>query len=213
MNLPHYIKITQLLVIFTMIFAMLLLDWKKPQNRLLLLILWVCSLTEIVSSIFVYYRTSIGAVYSVSIILHDVLWLTLLLRNTSFSKNIRFLPFVFFALGCLNLLALEGSKSFNSYTFVLGSLLFIIIYLLESFKQLKSENFYFFSSSSFMLLSAPMLFYFGLSFAFSFKSKLLLHTFIGEIILYDLLIYSVNIIYYTLINIYVYRERRLRHAG
>lgn len=214
MNLPFYIKITQFYVILTFIIALVCLDHKKANHKYLLYILIVCSSTEIVSSILIYFHKSISTFSSVCIIIHDYLWLIFLIKNSILKKARVGVLLAFLSISIINLLYIEGLVNFNYFTFILGAFLYIVIFLYESFYQLKKENLSFFLTNSYLLFFSPILFFFGLSFAFAFQSKLLLYnSIVGKISLYDFIIYFVNIIYYTLINIYIYREKRLRNAG
>lgn len=203
----------QLYVVFTFIIALIYLHYKKVNHKFLLYILIIGSITEVVSSALLYLHESISTVYSVYIIIHDYLWLNFLLKNTILKKTRAGLLSVFLSLSVINLFYIEGLVNFNYYTFVLGAFLYITIFIIESFYQLKKENFSFFLSNDYLLLFAPVLFFFGFSFAFAFKDKLLLYKIIiWNVELYYFIGYFVNIIYYTLINIYIYRERKLKHA-
>lgn len=214
MDLPFYIKPTQLYVVLTFIIAVLFLDRKKANHKYLFFILLTCCLTEILASIFVLLKKEISILYSVSIIIHDCLWLYLLFNNATIHKNIlRLILIYFIGFSLLNFIFFEGVKTFNNYTFILGAFTYIVMFLYISFSQLKRENLGFFISNDYLLYFSPILFFFGLSFAFAFKDKLLLYrTIIWDIELYYFIGYFVNIIYYTLINIYIYREKRLKHA-
>ena len=80
---------------------------------------------------------------------------------------------------------------------------------MESFYQLKQENFPFFFSNQFLLLMAPVLFFIGLTFMLGFKNhEILMAVFFGKLQLYKTINIVVNIVYYTLLNIYIYREKK-----
>lgn len=119
----------------------------------------------------------------------------------------------FLLFGLFNLVFIEKGDC-NFYTFIAGGLLYIALFIYESFLQLRNENFSFFLSRKYLLLSVPILFFFGFSFIFGFKSdELAERKIFGLIELFDFIAYFSNISYYTLINIYIYRERRLKYAG
>ena len=74
---------------------------------------------------------------------------------------------------------------------------------------LKDENIGFFKSNHFILISSPIIFFFGLSILFGFNSMKLIKTIVfGNVTLYRFIIIFVNIIYYSLLNIYIIKEKR-----
>lgn len=181
----------------------------KRTNKIVLIILLLAILNEVVTKIV----ASSGLNMTVYAFLHNLLWFYILYLSISNKSMIRFGLLVFIVFGLINFIFLEGQKAFNFHTFILGAFIYISLFIYESFYQLKKENFTFFKSNNYLLLFSPVLFFFGLSFVFGFKSKALADTIVfGNISLYDFIIYFVNIIYYTLINIYIYRERKLKHA-
>jgi len=170
-------------------------------------------LTEIFSTFLEYFNYSLGLTYSLSMIINGSLWLVLISEVFLNKKAASILLAAFLLFSIINLFFGEGLTNCNFNTFIVGAFIYISIFIYESFYQLKKENLSFFLSNNYLLLSSPILFFFGLSFVFGFKSRELAETTIfGNIRLYEFIIYFVNIIYYTLINIYIYREKRLKHA-
>lgn len=209
----HFLSPLKIIVLLTLLSGLLFLNRKKQIHRHLLAILWVCFLTEVINSILIVNKKSIVLCVSISIIIHHGLWLWMLARNAA-KKNAAFLLLGCFLLfGLINLSFLDGTKKFNYYTFVVGAFLYIIIFIYESFCKLRQENFDFFLSNTFILLTAPVLFFFGLSFMFGFNSKnVTSYLLFGQLKLYTFISYFVNIIYYSLINLYIYREKKLKHV-
>lgn len=165
----------------------------------------------IISHILFHCGKSISFISTIYIILHQLIWFMILFANYKFLKKIIFITFIIFS--CLNLLFIEKILKFNTLTFIFGSFIYLIFYIFNSFKQLKNEKLFFFQTNNFILISAPTLFFLGLSFIFSFQSKLLTSLIVfGSIKLYTLINYFVNIIYYSLINLYIYKERKLQNA-
>ncbi|HLA56560.1 MAG TPA: hypothetical protein VK623_10690 [Flavobacterium sp.] len=120
---------------------------------------------------------------------------------------------VFLAFSIINLLMFEGFSRFNFYTFIIGALLYIVLFIQDSFYRLKHEDFAFFQSNNYLLLFAPILLFLGLSFVFGFKSHSLNSTVIfGNVKLYGFIVCFVNIVYYVLINIYVNREKKMKYV-
>ena len=94
-----------------------------------------------------------------------------------------------------------------------GALLYVLLFLHDSFGELKKENFNYFTSNKYLLVATPVLFFIGFSFIFGFKNtdidKIEI---LGLFTIYEFISYFANITYYTLINIYIYREKRLSNA-
>lgn len=209
----EFLKPLKILVVLTFVLALAGLKWQNHTHRYILQILCVCMLTELINSILIFNSKSISLPFTLSVILHHSIWLLLLGRVTVFQKTFRFLLFGFIVFAIANLFFIEGTDRFNYYTFVVGAFLYIVIFIYESFYKLKQEDFPFFLSNNYLLLLAPVLFFFGLSFMFAFQSKSITSFIIfGDIKLYTFIIYFVNIVYYTLINLYIYREKRLRNV-
>lgn len=209
----HFLTPLKIIVLLTLLSGLLFLDRKKQIHRHLLTILWVCFLTEAINSILIVNKKTIGLFVSISIIIHHGLWIWMLAKNAA-QKNAAFLLLGCFLLfGLINISFFEGTKEFNDYTFVFGAFIYIIIFIYESFCKLRLENFDFFTSNTFILLTAPVLFFFGYSFMFAFNSKNVTSFLLfGQLKLYTFISYFVNIVYYSLINLYIYREKKLKHV-
>jgi hypothetical protein len=209
----EFLKPLKIVVLLTFLFAVTILQWQNTTHRYVLKILAVCILTELINSALIVNAKSIVLCYTLSIVIHHSLWLSLLSRFVTFPKTayLFFLGFTGFAI--VNLFFIEGTDKFNYFTFVAGAFLYIGLFIYESFSQLKKENFPFFLSNDYVVLLAPVFFFFGLSFMFGFKSKEITSFLIfGDVKLYTFIAYFVNIVYYTLLNIYIYREKRLQHV-
>jgi hypothetical protein len=64
-----------------------------------------------------------------------------------------------------------------------------------------------------LLLFCPVMFFLGLNFILAFKSTSISSTKIfWDVTLYQLINYPVNIIYYTLINVYMFTEKRNKNV-
>jgi hypothetical protein len=203
----------QVYVYFTFLMALLFYKAKKKAFKLLSFILLICVLTEIFTSVLNSENKSLGFLYTISAIIHHGCWLILLYKFSQHKLWIRGLIIGYFLFGILNLLFFEGTLKFNFYTFIGGAFLYLVIFIFESFYQLKNENFAFFNSNEYLLLFSPVLFFFGMSFVLGFKSRILISTIVvSDINLYQFINYLVNIVYYSLINIYIYREKTLKDA-
>jgi len=213
MDFIQQINPIQIYIYFTFIMALLFFKPQQEAHKILFVILLICVVTETVTNILVMQSKSVGSFVSMSIILHHTCWLILLYKSSRRRQWIKILIVGYLIFGIVNLFFLEGLERFNFYTFICGAFLYLVIFIYESFSELKSENFSFFTSNQYLLLFAPVLFLFGLSAVFGFKSHVLTTTtVIGNINLYQFINYFVNLIYYSSINIYIYREKMLRNA-
>ncbi|MFP9100393.1 hypothetical protein ACLI09_15185 [Flavobacterium sp. RHBU_24] len=97
---------------------------------------------------------------------------------------------------------------FNNYLMVVGAFIYLVLFITESFYELQKENFPFFSSNVFILLFSPILLFLGLGIGFGFNSSKLLDTKVFGVDLYDFISHFTSIFYYSLINLYIYREKR-----
>lgn len=207
----QFLKPLKILVMLTLLYAVFALQWKNQIHRYLLEILLVCFFTELINSILIFYSKSIVLSVTLSIILHHSLWLLLLKRFVTFPKTVHILLLCFIAFAIINLFFIEGTDNFNYYTFVVGAFIYLVVFICESFYKLKQENFAFFLSNSYLLLLAPVLFFFGLSFMFAFDSKSITSCIVfADIKLYTIIIFFVNIVYYAFINIFIYREKKMK---
>lgn len=206
------LNLVKIVVFVTFIVACISLKLEK-QNKVLFAILLLNFCTEIATSVMVYNKKSIVFITTVSILLHHALWLYML-GMLWLNKATGYIPvalFLFFAL--TNLFFIEGFFAFNFKSFIFGALLYILIFLYYSYYNLQKENFPFFSSNSYLLLFCPVLFFLGFSFIFGFKNKALNSTLIfGTFKLYSFISIFVNLAYYSLINIYIYRNKRIQNV-
>ena len=199
-------------VFVTFFLSLFFLNLKNRLHKKLIYLLSSSLLTEIAVVIFIVYDLNFTIVYSISFILHFFFWLIIFFeinKNHKF-KKIFIMFFLFF--GILNLFFLE-KLNLNYLTFIFGSFTYIMIFFYEIFNNLNKEKFNLISFNSYVILTTPILFFIGFSLLFSFRDYSLMSVKIYKsIIFYDFISYSVNIIYYSLINIYIYRERKLKNA-
>lgn len=210
-SIVQLLNTTRIFVIITFTSSLLFLNLKNENNKLLLSILSVSFITELVAVILICTdnRTLIGTLYSLSVLLHHGLWLYLLISSVYKSKYLYYVLVSFILFGVYNLYFLEGVVKFNYLTFIVGALLYIIIFIYQSFLQLKQENFPFFQSNNYLLLFAPILFFFGMSFMFGFRSNEITSAIIfADIKLYKVINQFVNCIYYLLLIVYIYKEKK-----
>lgn len=208
----HFLNPIKIIVALAFCYAAFNLDRKKPLNRKILAILLVCLLTEIINSVLKSSGKSTNLSTSLSIIAHGALWLWLLAGLVAIRMVALAALLVFLIFALADLFFLEGLWRFNYYPFVAGAFLYIVIFIYESFYRLYKEDFEFFLDRKYLLLLAPVLFFFGVSFMFGFKSKEVTSSLVfGRVKLYTFIIYFVNSAYYGLVAGYVFRERKERN--
>lgn len=170
-------------------------------------ILSICTFTEIVSKILSYNHISLWYLYNFSFIIHNSFWLKILLRDDHLSQKKIIASYIIFSIIIYGFI--DTTNFFNKIIMIVGALIYLVLFIVISYKNLKDENIDFFKSNHFILISSPIIFFFGLSILFGFNSKKLFDTIVfGKIHLYRFIIIFVNIIYYSLLNIYIIKEKR-----
>jgi hypothetical protein len=201
--------IIKILVLITLLHALFNLKRKKPINKLLVFILTLSFFTEAINTFLKYKMIPFGIFTTLSLVINAILWMLILHQVFRIKRGIVLSMILFAVFAIINLFFIEGYIKFNYYTFVLGSFLYVVLFIYESFYQLKKENFYFFQSNKYILLFSPILFFLGLSLMFSFKSFSLTSTkIIGEVKLYTFINIFVNVIYYLSLNYYILKEKK-----
>jgi hypothetical protein len=204
-----HIDFIYVFISITSLLAWIFLPKTKPFHFLILIILSIDFFTETSSNLLRIFDLKIALLYNISILFHHSLWLWLLLKNAFFPKLGKMMLLVFILFGVFNLLFGEGISTFNFSTFIVGALLYLIGFIVESFFRLKQEDFAFFHQNDFIVLSAPLLFFIGFSMMFGFRNHdLNAYLILGKWELYTVISHMGNIIYYGMILWYVYMERQ-----
>ncbi|WP_162127735.1 hypothetical protein [Flavobacterium phycosphaerae] len=202
--IPHIFTPIKILVLLTFILGLLYLNKQNTRHKVLLCVLFVSVVTEMGGAIL----TNLSLLYSIAFIVHNTLWLSMLFlfKNTRFLKKI-IIAYVVFCV--FYFLYKEVDTPLNTDNFIIGAFIYLFTFLTLSFKELKAENIVFFQSNRYLLLCSPLIFFFGYSIMFGFGD----HVLTGEVLfrdtlLYDFVSYLSNIIYYLLILLYIYTEKR-----
>lgn len=199
-------------IIVTCLFAFYKLRRNWKIYKFLISMLLINATTEITNYFLLSVHLSIKVSTNINILITDALWLIILLKDYSINKAAKFFLAALSLFSMINFFFIERPHTLNSYTFIFGAFTYISAFIIKSFYMLKREYLAYFISNNYLLLLAPILYFFGLSFIFSFKdiplAKVMIFT---DIPLYTLIACFVNFIYYSLINIYIYRERKLQH--
>jgi hypothetical protein len=115
----------------------------------------------------------------------------------------------FWAFAILNFVYIEWVDEFNYYSFIVGASIYLLFFIIESYKQLNKENVVFFISNNYILLFTPLLFFYGLSLMFGFKtSSIRSYIIYSDLSLYGFIINAACVAYYSLMSIYIYREKK-----
>lgn len=151
---------------------------------------------------------------NIYVLIHTILWFLILFEKSRFKKQIICIMFSFIVFWVIDFLFVAKVSHFCTNSFILGALFYLIIFTYQSFYELKNNNLTFFQNNDYLLQSAPILLFLGLSFVLGFKNKALQNTIIfGTINLYQFISYFVNIVYYTIINVYIFKEKKsLKHV-
>ncbi len=178
------------------------------MHRYLLYILFVVFFTELINSILVYNNRPIRIPFNISIIFHDICWMLAFREIINRKKMSNVILYLFVLFSVVNFIIIEITDEYNYYTFVFGALLYVSLFIYESYRQLKEENLMYFLSNNYLLLFAPVYFFFGMGLMLGFKSLgVTKKVLFGSVTLYVFIVNIVCIAYYTLINIYIYREK------
>ncbi|MEL1245873.1 hypothetical protein AAEO56_16485 [Flavobacterium sp. DGU11] len=204
------ITFSQFLIFTTVLMMLFLFKRKKKVHILLLLIVTVCLGTEMLTNFFIINSIGFGALYSISAVIHNVLWFAVLFSIIERLRYLKILILAYVLLAIINFLFIEGRLQFNVYSFALGAVLYLIIFISENIIQLQRENFLFFEKNESLLLYTPLLLFIAMSIVLGFRdTQLSDKKIIYGLSLYDLIISFANILYYSIITIYIYREKKL----
>ena len=200
----------QVCIKFYIVLSLILYFYYGNKNKELGFLLFFAVVNGFMTYLFKSYEIKSFLNNNLYILFHNFTWFYIIRKKKDI---LLFKDFYFFLLVIISLLTFINTSIFNEfnyYNFIFGALAYTFIFIIESYKNLKNSSLIFFTSNNFILLFAPILFFLGMSFLLGFKSKSINSILVfGDLTFYMLINYSVNIIYYTLINIYIYKERKL----
>ncbi|MCF6130939.1 hypothetical protein [Flavobacterium wongokense] len=113
---------------------------------------------------------------------------------------------------CIASYFFNSIHKFNQDIFVFGSLAYLVVFIIVSINNLKEEDLDFFTSNNFILISSPLLFFLGMALIFGFKNKELNNQDVLGMKFYELVNLFGNITYYSLVNLYIYKEFKQKNA-
>lgn len=185
---------------------------KKNKHRILIPILALATFNIVLTDIFLHYKIPIFFNNNIYILVHQFLWLLLLKEFVSLKGyNVLLIFFLVFAIA--NLVFFEGINKLNTRTFVCSAFLYLALFIYECYRKLREEQLESFMENDFILYSSPLLFFVGFSLLFGFKNKTINDLVLfDKVNLYNFISYFVNFTFYTLINVYLYKEGKLKNA-
>ncbi len=168
-------------------------------------ILILSALNSIVTDICISYKIPVYLSNNTYVILHAGLWFYIvkeyLGKKQALILGVIWGGLTLYYVSTINIL----DKFYNRY-FALTSIIYIILFFVLCIKRLKNEDIDFFNSNTFILIAAPVIFLLGMSFMFGFDAKIFSEITIVDIGIYELINFIVNVIYYTLLNYYIYKS-------
>jgi hypothetical protein len=212
MEFSEIVNPIKIVVLVTALHAWMRLDTRRRENAYLFVILCGALATETTNSVLSYAGRPFNMVVTAFAVVHHSLWLLLLGHILRYGRSMTLIAVGFIVFALANVLFLEGTSHFNYYTFVVGAFIYLMIFLYESSAQLRRENFDFFLCGSYLLIFAPVIFLFGFSLVFGFRSRQISSAMIHGVKVFDIVSYFSNIVYYTMLNIYIHRQKKAAYA-
>ncbi|AGC77538.1 hypothetical protein LX97_02266 [Nonlabens dokdonensis] len=200
------ITFTTILVVATFIVATIFLR----RGKLYLYLYGIIAL-NFLSEILAFIATvtqkfSFVSVYNLNFIFQPLLWLLLLGYILKSRKKAKILAISFLTFGLLNISFYE-QMDLNENTLLLGSFLYLGFFIWGHFKLIKDEVLNYFNSNRFILVSAPIILFFGISILFAFGDSGLRSTpMLGKSLYYYIQFIS-NFIFYSLLILYIIKSR------
>jgi len=189
-------------------------DKRKRHHFYLLMILALGVVNEALSTILSLYGLPFKLTCSFYNVAHCALWLWILGLVSGRYKTGRILIVSYLFFCTLDFIWLEpGFYNFKAYSLTAGAFLYTMGFMADSTDRLKKEELSYFSANAYTLLSAPILFFIGFSLLLGFKTRSINEIKVyGDITFYRFVCYFVNTVYYTVLAVFMYREKKQRHA-
>lgn len=150
----------------------------------------------------------LNVLYDISMSLSFTLWFILLYQLKIIQKWV-YLLLILFWIFIITVLFTVGIGIGPNLIFPFGSLIYIFLYFRDCFIKLRQEEFDYFFSNEFILVSSPLFMFFGISILFAFIDGKLQNIVILGQTLIDIVGTFNNLITYSLFLLYAYRERLL----
>ena len=180
----------------------------KIKNKQLKNILLFSTLNTVIVDLFIYYEISIYFNNNLYTIIHVGLWFYVLSQYLTTMQN-KLIGLSYSFLTICYLLSTNIFTTYFSRYFALTSITYIIMFFLLCVKMLEKEDVDFFYSKDFLLIFAPVMYFLGMSFIFGFTDRMFSEVFvISDVNIYGFINFIVNMIYYSLINYYIYKSKK-----
>lgn len=213
-EIKPYLNFTQLLLTVSFVFFVLCLKKQHSIQKILFLLLALSLVMEVSNCFLLAYknRDVVALNYSLFALIFNSIWLVLLKKVVLKNYYIKIIIPIYVFFGIANMFFYEGLTHFNHYNFIVGAFIYLFIFIYESFRQIKKENLLFFQTNNYLLLFAPVILMLGLSILVSFNNRTLNATivFAGRT-LYDIIGYFINLVYYSLLILYCYKEKNIKY--
>lgn len=200
-----------LYIILSFLIVLIFVNFKNRNHLLLFAIMSLSVANEILSYILILNKHPVTVNTNIYTIIHNCLWL-LILRSIFKKEKLGVITLIYFFFSLINFILTDYSM-YNFHIFITGALLYCTLFIYICYEKLNLEDFAFFKSNSFYLVFAPIMFFLGLSLIFGFQNDNLANLKITPTLsLFKFITYFVNIIYYTTINIYIFKEYKIRNG-
>ena len=214
-ELKPYLNFTQLIVTISFVCVLFCFNRKNYIQKVLFTLLILTFLVEFSNFLLMVFKKEnvVSINYSLFALFFNGIWLFLFDRMVQNRYYIKYVIAIYLVLGIINLFLYEGLKQFNHYNFIAGAFMYVFLFIYESFNQIKKENLAFFQTNTYLLLFSPILFMLGYSILISFNNKTLNATIVfAGMTLYDMIGYFINLIYYSLLITYCFREKNVKYV-
>ncbi|WP_405369420.1 hypothetical protein [Nonlabens sp. Asnod2-A12] len=145
--------------------------------------------------------------YNQYVIIHQLLWLLLIVTLLYINKKEFLIP-IAFALLQLLFVYITLPSDLHVYCFLVSFVIYLGYYLYKHYKKLSSENLSYFSNSTFILLSAPLIYFFSLAFIFGFRESEIREVEFFGFYFEEILSRTGSFIFYILIIVYIFKLRK-----
>jgi hypothetical protein len=208
----EYFNPIRILILLTFVIFLFLYDQRKKDHQLLLIILSVAVINEGLTIVFRINNIPHQLNNTIYTVVTQILWLAVLGKLSGKVTLSRVLALFVALFSVINLLLIQGFGQYNGFTFVFGAFLYVGLFALDCYARLKNEDLAYFASSQYILATAPLLFFIGFSILFGFQNKSLHNTDFFGYTLFKIVCYFINIVYYLLINFYLFKDNKKVYA-
>lgn len=200
----------KLYIVLCFILLLFLFNSKNKNHLLVVSIVSLSVFNEVLNYVLLANKFSVSFNSNIYTVIHNSTWLVIL--KAIFEKKKLGIILLLYLIFSFTTLLLTSYFIYNFLIFITGALLYCTLFIFLCYEKLLKEEFDFFTSNNFYLVFAPVMFFLGLSLIFGFQNTSLAQIKIFQnFSLYKFITYFVNIIYYTFINLYIYKEYKIRN--